>query len=200
MVNKIELHAATDNAAGQFPGRDLMSLTARLAAVVVTSFVTQSALAQAPQYISRQPVPNRAPARFAYQAHARPLSVVTASDEKAADASNGTVTTQSGAPVGSLGHYPQLGAPLYPSPAQNIPVQTGATIITNQALAPHEMLYPHSYRAMYPPFFYKVKGGWIWTPFGMRSHDKWELQGTVVEVKYRSKRHPFSGFAPPRIR
>ena len=46
--------------------------------------------------------------------------------------------------------YVQLGAPLYPSPRPNIPIWTGSTMITNQAFAPHEMLYPHTYRAMYP--------------------------------------------------
>lgn len=83
--------------------------------------------------------------------------------------------------------YVRLGAPLYPSPRPNIPIWTGSTMITNQALAPHEMLYPHTYKAMYPPFYHRVKGGWIWTPFGIRSHERWELQGTQVEVKYRSQ-------------
>ena len=45
------------------------------------------------------------------------------------------------------GQYPRLNAPLYPAPVQNTPSWNGATIITNQALAPHEMLYPHEYRA-----------------------------------------------------
>lgn len=83
--------------------------------------------------------------------------------------------------------YVRLGAPLYPSPRPNIPIWAGATMITTPAFAPHEMLYPHTYRAIYPPFYHRVKGGWIWTPFGIRSHEKWELQGTQVEVKYRSQ-------------
>jgi len=83
--------------------------------------------------------------------------------------------------------YVQLGAPLYPSPRPNIPIWTGSTMITNQAFAPHEMLYPHTYRATYPPFYHRVKGGWILTPFGIRSHERWELQGTQVQVKYRSQ-------------
>lgn len=82
--------------------------------------------------------------------------------------------------------YVQLGAPLYPSPRPNIPIWTGSTMITNQAFAPHEMLYPHTYKATYPPFYHRVKGGWILTPFGVRSHERWELQGTQVQVKYRS--------------
>lgn len=94
--------------------------------------------------------------------------------------------------------YPHLGAPLYPSPQQNIPPQTGGTLITSQAFAPHEMLYPHEYRSMYGPFYYRVKGNWIWTPFGMESHDKWELMGTEVKVKYRPTYSLGSLFIPPR--
>ena len=82
--------------------------------------------------------------------------------------------------------YVRLGAPMYPTPRPNIPIWTGSTVITNQAFAPQEMLYPHTYRAIYPPFYHRVKGGWIVTPFGVRSHEHWELQGTQVEVKYRS--------------
>jgi len=83
--------------------------------------------------------------------------------------------------------YVRLGAPLYPSPRPNIPIWTGATMITSPALAPHEMLYPHTYRSIQGPFYHRVKGGWIWTPMGIRSHERWELQGTQVTVKYRSQ-------------
>ena len=93
-------------------------------------------------------------------------------------------------------YYPRLNAPLYPSPMQSTQPWTGGTIITNQALAPHEMLYPHKYHAMYPPFYYQVKGCWLWTPFGMRQHEHWKLQGTQVKVNYRSAYAPFSGFHP----
>ena len=93
--------------------------------------------------------------------------------------------------------YPQMHAPLYPTPVPNVPAQIGGTVVTNPAFAPHEMLYPHEYKAMYPPFYHRVRGAWWWTPFGMESHDKWELQGTEVKVKYRSSFAPFSGFAPP---
>ena len=82
--------------------------------------------------------------------------------------------------------YVRLGAPMYPTPRPNIPIWTGSTVITNQAFAPQEMLYPHTYRAIYPPFYHRVKGGWILTPLGVRSHERWELQGTTVQVKYRS--------------
>lgn len=100
----------------------------------------------------------------------------------------------------NYGHYPQLSAPLYPSPVQYVPPYTGGTVITNQAFAPHEMLYPHTYHAMYPPFYHKVKGGWFWTPFGVRQHEDWELQGTEVTVKYRSHYPLFSGYHPPATR
>ena len=82
--------------------------------------------------------------------------------------------------------YARLNAPLYPSPVQNIPHQVGGVVITNPALAPHEMLYEHEYRGLYPPFYYKVKGWWVWTPFGVESHDRWELTGTEVRVRYRN--------------
>lgn len=83
--------------------------------------------------------------------------------------------------------YARLNAPLYPSPAQNIPHQVGGVVISNPALAPHEMLYEHEYRGLYPPYYYKVKGWWLWTPFGVESHDKWELTGTEVRVRYRNR-------------
>ena len=82
--------------------------------------------------------------------------------------------------------YVRLGAPMYPTPRPNIPIWVGSTVITNQALAPHEMLYPHTYRALYPPYYHRVKGHWLLTPLGVRSHERWQLQGTMVEVKYRS--------------
>jgi hypothetical protein len=106
--------------------------------------------------------------------------------------------TAGSVPVYNSGTYPRLNAPLYPSPVQYTPPWNGGTIITNQALAPHEMLYPHRYHAMYPPFYYKVKGCWLWTPFGMRQHERWELQGTEVRVNYRSHISWLSGFHPPR--
>lgn len=94
--------------------------------------------------------------------------------------------------------YPQLNAPLYPSPVQHTPAWNGGTIITNQAFAPHEMLYPHQYHAMYGPYYYSVKGGWVWTPFGVRQHEEVKLQGTEVIVKYKSHYPLFSGFRPNR--
>ena len=101
-----------------------------------------------------------------------------------------------GAAAGA-GAYPVLNAPLYPAPVQYVPAWTGGTIITNQALAPHEMLYPHAYHAMYPPFYYRVRGFWFLTPFGVRQHEQWKLEGTHVKVKYRDHYRPFSQFNPP---
>jgi hypothetical protein len=93
--------------------------------------------------------------------------------------------------------YPYLNAPLYPSAQQNVPIQAGSTVITNQAFAPHEMLHSHTYRALYPPYYHRVKGKWMVTPWGVWSHDHWVLQGTQVEVKYRSKVPFLSLFNPP---
>lgn len=95
-------------------------------------------------------------------------------------------------------NYPVPKAGLYPSPIQTAPTWNGQTVITNQALAPHEMLYPHEYNAMYGPFYYKVKGHFLWTPFGMRTHEKWKLEGTQVNVKYHDRIRLFSGFHAPR--
>lgn len=95
--------------------------------------------------------------------------------------------------------YPRLNASLYPSPVQHVPAWTGSTYITNQALSPHEMLYPHKYRAMYPPFYYKVTGGWVVTPTGVKQQEKWVLEGTQVKVNYNAHRNPLSRiFFPPR--
>ena len=93
--------------------------------------------------------------------------------------------------------YPVLNAPLYPSPVQHVPSYAGGTIITNQALAPHEMLYPHEYHAMYGPFYYRVDGHWVVTPFGVRQHENWKLQGTHVKVRYHDHFRLFSSFHPP---
>jgi len=93
--------------------------------------------------------------------------------------------------------YPNMNAPLSPTPRPNIPYQTGGTIITNQAFAPHEMLWAHEYNAMYPPYYYKVKGRWFLTPRGVRSHERWKLEGTRVQVKYKSSIPWHSLFRPP---
>jgi len=115
-------------------------------------------------------------------------------------------TAQYAAPVAAAPYvapqqagYVRLNAPLYPSPRPNIPIWSGSTMITNQAFAPHEMLYPHTYRAMFPPFYHRVRGKYIWTPFGMRTHEQWKLQGTLVEVKYRSHWPKLGGPQKPII-
>ncbi len=95
---------------------------------------------------------------------------------------------------------PHTGAALYPAPIPGIPHQVGGVTIPTQALHPHEMLYPHRYKAMYPPYYYKVNGGWMVTPFGVWSHEDWKLQGTTVDVKYKSHISPFAKFAPPIVR
>lgn len=137
--------------------------------------------AQIPDQTSAR-MPQSIPSRNA-SFHRIPDPAITGVPPTPIDANLSVATP--GVPVAEPG-YVRLGAPLYPSPRPNIPIWAGSTVITNQALAPHEMLYPHTYRAMYPPFYHRVKGGWILTPVGVRSHEKWELQGTMVQVKYRS--------------
>lgn len=94
--------------------------------------------------------------------------------------------------------YPRLNAPLYPSPVQHVPAWSGTTYITNQALSPHEMLYPHKYRAMYPPFYYKVTGGWVVTPTGVKQKERWKLEGTEVKVNYYAHKNPLTRLFSPR--
>jgi hypothetical protein len=93
--------------------------------------------------------------------------------------------------------YAFVNAPLYPCPQPFVPQEVGSTVITNQALAPHEMLYSHRYHAMYPPFYYKVNGGWHLTGKGIMNRETWKLQGTEVKVKYHSHISPLALFVPP---
>ncbi len=95
--------------------------------------------------------------------------------------------------------YPHLNAPLYPVPLPNIPYQTGGAFITNQALDPHEYLYPHRYRSLYPPFYYEVHGCWKVFPWGVAQSERWRLRGTLVKVNYRSSYSLFSGYCPPGL-
>jgi hypothetical protein len=80
------------------------------------------------------------------------------------------------------------------------PSQPGTYVPGGQYPQLNAPLYPHTYHAMYPPFYYKVHGGWFWTPFGFRQHEHWKLQGTEVNVKYRSHYPLFGGWHPPVIR
>jgi hypothetical protein len=95
--------------------------------------------------------------------------------------------------------YPYLNAPMYPCPLPYIPYQVGGTFITNQAFDPHEMLYPHTYRSLYPPYYYEVKGGWKVFPWGVAQSERWRLRGTYVSVKYKSSCGLFSGWCPPAV-
>lgn len=107
-----------------------------------------------------------------------------------------SATGQAAGPVGSV--Y-GTGA-LYPAPQPGIPQQIGGTAIPTHALHPHEMLYAHRYKAVYPPYYYKVNGGWIVTPWGVWSKENWKLQGTTVDVKYKSHISPFAHFHRPVVR
>lgn len=95
--------------------------------------------------------------------------------------------------------YPYLNAPLYPCPVPNVPYQTGGALITNQAFYPQEMLYPHTYRSIYPPYYYEVRGGWKLFPWGVWQSEQWRLRGTVVTVKYSPSIGLFSGYVPPAL-
>jgi hypothetical protein len=95
--------------------------------------------------------------------------------------------------------YPSLNAPMYPCPLPYIPYQVGATFITNQAFDPHEMLYPHTYRSLYPPYYYEVSGAWKVFPWGVGQTEHWKLRGTYVSVKYHSSCGLFSGWCPPAL-
>ena len=85
---------------------------------------------------------------------------------------------------------PPVRGPLYPSPRPDIPAEVGWTLVTNPAFHPYEMTYAHSYRAMYPPYYYKNCHGLSCLPLFPKPH----LIGTEVRVKYRSHYKLGSGF------
>ncbi|MFN0055147.1 MAG: hypothetical protein ACKV0T_23480 [Planctomycetales bacterium] len=89
--------------------------------------------------------------------------------------------------------YAPIQAPLYPSPKPDVPYEVGRTMITNPALAPHEMLYPHTYHALYGPYYYRNKCGLNCVPF----FPKPKLRGTEVTVKYKSCHGLFDCWYPP---
>ncbi|MBD3673816.1 MAG: hypothetical protein HUJ26_09860 [Planctomycetaceae bacterium] len=163
-------------------------------AVWLTAFLLNGAEAQLPQVTPAghqygiQPMggvqPNLLPT------HTMNYGAMRASQQQGA----ATPPSLQPAPGQMINAYPQTGAALYPSPIPNVPHQVGGTMHTNQAFYPHEMLYKHRYQAMYPPFYYVVKGGWIVTPWGVRSNDVWHLTGTKVDVKYKPKHGILSGF------
>lgn len=169
-----------------------------------------------PQYFSATPtgMSNPVPVHPSnnWQNYSAPVPVHASSGGQYWNASNfrttgqvysepGMMSPQNGMyPQNGTGAYPQTGASLYPAPIPGIPQQIGGTSIANPAFHPHEYLYPHRYRAVYPPYYYKVNGGWILTPFGVWSHEDWYLKGTQVDVQYKSRISPFSGFHPPVLR
>ena len=172
-----------------------------------------------PQYFSAMPVgaPNAMPVHPGsnWQSYQAPVQIQNSSPGQyvypasstapagPAYSGGGTMTPQpegGNYPMSSSGRYPQTGAALYPAPVPGIPQQMGGAAIMNQAFHPHEMLYSHEYHAMYPPYYYKVNGGFMVTPFGVWSHEDWHLQGTKVDVKYKSHISPFALFHPPYSR
>jgi hypothetical protein len=108
---------------------------------------------------------------------------VQAAYETPGYASTAAVPPQPAATViGTGGCYPPLNSALYPCPRPDVPYEVGQTIITNQAFYPHEMLYCHKYKALYPPFYYENKCGLTYLPLVPKP----ALKGTVVKVKYKS--------------
>lgn len=103
------------------------------------------------------------------------------------------VSANSMAQVAGNGCYAPIDAPLYPCPRPDVPQEVGRVIITSPALSPHEMLYPHRYRALYPPYYYKNCHGLSCLPFIPKPC----LKGTEVTVKYKSSYGLFSGFYAP---
>ena len=107
-------------------------------------------------------------------------------------------------------HYPNLDSPLYPCPRPNIPIEMGGTVITNSYMYPHEMLYHHHYRALYPPYYYKTKwkygvkinmaqtanGMPVPTMYQTKVVHKVALKGTQVDVVYDNW-SPFDFFLAP---
>lgn len=151
------------------------------------------------QQVSNHPrVITSTPARFENAQQARPISYSHGHAKHKNYAAGQPMPSAAGMTM--LPGYPQLGAPMYPSPKPGVPDYVGRTVITNQALAPQEMLYAHEYNAMYGPYYYRVKGGWFWTPFGVRSHERWKLEGTQVNVKYKTSFGLFPKFIPPKIK
>ena len=141
------------------------------------------------QYQAPVPVHQTAPGYFSLVSRGLPAGTLRSASERS---TSPVSTSHSGGP----GAAPDPGTALYPSPVRGIPQQTGGAAISNQFLHPHEMLYQHRYRALYPPYYYKVNGKWCVTPFGVWSHEDWYLQGTTVDVKYHSHKRPFSFFYP----
>lgn len=179
------------------------------AASVVAMPNAQAEHPQANQ-ISGTPVP----ARLLHSTNARPLRPVpdpisyrsnrTHNVSNSRVISHGTPVAYQGSQYGGYSGYagngygyPQTHAPLYPAPVPDVPVNVGGTYITSHALSPHEMLYPHQYKSLHGPFYWRNRGKWVVTPFGVRSHDRWKLEGTEVTVKYRDHYKLFSGFHPP---
>lgn len=91
------------------------------------------------------------------------------------------------------------GGALYPAPLPGIPQQVGGSAIVTPAFHPSEMMHAHRNTAMYGPYYYKVDGCWVVTPFGVWSNENWKLRGTTVDVKYKSHISPWAMFKRPVV-
>lgn len=142
------------------------------------------------QYQAPQPVQKSSPGYYHSVSHGVAQPPMNRPVVRLPAAAPPASVSPSGAPLAP-------GTALYPAPRPGIPHQVGGTAISNQFLNPHEMLYAHEYKAMYPPYSYKVNGKWMVTPFGVWSHEDWHLQGTTVNVKYKSHISKLALFKPP---
>jgi hypothetical protein len=170
------------------------SLRAALATLVLAAVAFRPAAAQdaSPELATPAPLPDAGAARPVQFDGAVPNAPIAT---QAVPATTAAPDPAQLPVVNEQPGYVYLNAPLYPSPLPNIPHQVGSTMITNQALAPHEMLYAHRYRAIYPPYYYVVTRGGL-----LCQHDHWHLVGTEVKVKYSSSYGMWSGFHPPSNR
>lgn len=175
------------------------STNARPASTRTNQVPTRTAIARRPAPTQRGPVATRPTQVRTAKAPLRPVPVRSVSQHGGAPTAAGSYGGGAGGGM-SMGQYPATGASLYPSPVPNVPYQIGGSAITNQAFYPHEMLYAHKYKALYAPYYYRVNGHWGVTPFGVWSQEDWKVEGTEVEVEYRSHISPFAGFKPPFVR
>ena len=173
------------------------SLQAVLMTAIVVVLLAPCAQAQYPANPYQRVQARPRVMRRVYYAQPQPKRIVIDPNQRTGAPLPQTVNRVQVGAVPQQAGYVRLNAPLYPSPRPNIPYQVGAVMITNQAFAPHEMLYPHTYRAVYPPYYYRVRGRWFGILGQSHAEDNWELQGTEVEVQYRSRLPFMSRFSDP---
>lgn len=156
--------------------------------------------------IDAGPAPSAPTRTVSSQVTAAPIPDATISSVSMGHYPSGPVAYTGPTQFGPVQYGPQMHGgwsgpgSLYPAPRPGIPHQMGGTVIPNPAFHPHEMMHAHRYKSMYGPYYYKVKGHWVVTPYGVLSQENWQLKGTTVDVKYKSHISPFALFSRPVIR